>query len=265
MIDAAEIDRIAAALLAHRAQNRPNPLPAPETEVPDLATAYRIQAAATRLRVAAGDAAIGYKIAVTSAAARAMLGVDAPFFGRLFRSTTLAQPATLQAVAGLHTVYEPEIALLLGRDLPGSGAPYDAASLRAATRAVLSCIELVGTSFSPWAQAGAPRLAADNAAHAHWVIGDAIEDFAALDLMEMPITLSIDGAVAATGRPSLVEGGPFAAAAWLANTLADMGTPLRAGDYITTGTATQPMPIAAGQRVLADFGKLGQVSLRMTP
>ena len=47
-----------------------------------------------------------------------------------------------------------------------------------------------------------------------------------------------------------------------ANALAATGRGLKAGDYVTTGTTTQPVPAAAGQTVLADFGALGRVEIR---
>lgn len=250
---------LAAALLARRDAASPAPLPASDTPVADLDAAYRLQAATAGLREARGERRIGYKIGVTSAAARAMLGISHPFFGRLFASTTHASPARVAFLPILHTVYEPEIALRLGADLPPG--PATAETLRAATAAVLPCIELVATCFTPWAEAGAPRLVADNAAHGHWITGPETTDFAGLDLMEAPVSLMIDGDTVATGKPSLVDGGPFAAAAWLANALAAQGTPLRAGDYITTGTTTQPMPIRGGQHTVARFEGLGSVGV----
>ena len=61
-------------------------------------------------------------------------------------------------------VHEPEIAIEIGRGLMLSEAPFDAAAIEAATRAVLPAIEIIGTYFDPWAKAGAPNLASDNAA-----------------------------------------------------------------------------------------------------
>lgn len=259
--DDAKVEATARALLGYRDRGEAVALPWPGA-VPDLHTGYRVQEAADAIRIAErGDMAIGYKIAVTSAAARATLGVDAPFFGRLFRSITSASPAALPAGIGLWQVHEPEIALVIGSDLPPRGAPYDAETVRAATRAVLPCIEIVGTRFTPWTSAGAPNLAADNAAHGYWVIGPETADFQALDLMEAPITCSVGGVEVARGKGANVDGGPFAVTAWLANALIARGRHLRAGDYVTTGTATAPVPVKPGQHVTADFGALGAVSV----
>ena len=39
----------------------------------------------------------------------------------------------------------------------------------------------------------------------------------------------------------------------------EFGRRLRAGEIVTTGTATAPAPVKAGSHVVADFGELGTV------
>lgn len=259
-----DIDAAARVLIEHRDRRTPNPVASVRFSPPDLATAYRIQMAFETILVKErGDRTIGYKIGATNAVARTHLKIQAPFFGRLFHSITSASPARLMAAPTFLRAHEPEIALQIDRDLPPTKAPYDAAQIAAATRAVLPVIEVVGSCFTPWAEAGAPNLAADNAAHGHWVTGTPITDFAHIDLLEIPVTLSVNGAVVATGQGRNVDGGAFGATAWLANTLAGMGRWLKAGDFISTGTVVPPWPTEAGQDVVADFGRLGRVALRI--
>ena len=114
---------------------------------------------------------------------------------------------------------------------------------------MLPAIEIIGTRLDPWAQAGAPMLAADNAAHGCWIRGAPLFDWQGIDLMDGPVTISADGAVRATGAGRDVDEGPFGAAAWLANALIARGRWLRAGDYVGTGTVTAPVPVEAGQAV----------------
>ena len=223
----------------------------------DLALAYAIQDSGDAiLRASMGWKVIGYKIAGTNPAARAHLKIEAPFFGRLYDAMTSLSPATV-AYADLLRVHEPEIAIEIGRDLDPAEAPFDAARIEAATRAVMPAIEIIGTPFTPWAQAGAANLVADNAAHGHWIRGAPLRDWSGLDLMDGAVSLSIDGEVKATGKGRNVD------AAWLANALAERGRGLKRGDYITTGSVTPPIPVEPGQRVLADFGPLGAIDLRI--
>ena len=92
-----------------------------------------------------GYRAIGYKIAGTNPASRAHLRIEAPFFGRLYDGMTSRSPAVLAFAPDFLRAHEPEIAIEIGRDLAPSEAPFDAAAIEAATRAVLPAIEIIGT------------------------------------------------------------------------------------------------------------------------
>ena len=142
-------------------------------------------------------------------------------------------------------------------------APFDAAAIEAATAAILSAIEIVGTVFRPFNKAPPLCLVADNAVHGHWVHGAEVTDWSGVDLMEGPVTLSFDGQVKATGKGSNVDGGPFGATAGLANDLAAIGHGLKAGDYITTGTVTPIVPMGDEREIVADFGPMGQVRVTL--
>ena len=96
-----------------------------------------------------------------------------------------------------------------------SEAPFDAAAIEAATRAVLPAIEIIGTYFDPWAKAGAPNLASDNAAFGYWIMGVPVTNWSGLDLLDGPVTISIDGEVRGTGKGRNVDDGAFGATAWL--------------------------------------------------
>lgn len=230
---------------------------------------YAIQAALVALRVREdGARPIGWKIGATNAGARDLLGVAEPFLGVLLSTMTLApagDAAAEVAAAGMfQRVVEPEIALLIGSDLDPADAPFDAAAIREAVEAVLPAIEIVDTPLAAGLKAGGPALIGDDGSHGLWIRGAPMDGWEALDLIEHRVTLSIDGALVREGRGGNVEGGPFAATAWLANALAARGVGLRAGDYVTTGTTTQPAPAAAGQTVVAEFGRLGRVAVRFT-
>lgn len=127
----------------------------------------------------------------------------------------------------------------------------------------MPAIEIIGTPFTPWVQAGGPNLVSDNAAFGYWVMGQPIYDWSTLDLLDGAISLSINGEVVATGTGRNVDDGAFGATAWLANVLAAKGRSLKAGDYVTTGSVTPPVPVKTGQQVIADFGPLGRVELRV--
>lgn len=253
-------------LFQHRSAGTILPVP-PIAESPaDMATAYAVQDALDALfRGELGYRATGYKIAATNPASRAHLQIDAPFFGRLYDGMTSQSPAVLPFSPDFLRVHEPEIAIQIARDLPPAEAPFTAAAIEAATRAILPAIEIIGTHLDPWAKAGAPNLASDNAAFGHWITGTPITDWRHIDLLDGPVTLTINNEPKATGKGRNVDDGPFGAAAWLANTLATHGIGLKAGDFITTGSVTPPIPVQPGQRVKANFAGLGHVELYILP
>ncbi len=251
-------------MLAHRAAGRVHPAQPEGARFDDIETAYLIQHAGDRiLKEEQGYRQIGYKIAAPNAGARQLLGVAEPFFGRIYDKMSSASPAALPSGAGFFHVYEPEIALEIGRELDPAKGPYDAAAIEAHTRAVLPAIEIIGTFFSPWNGVGGANLISDNAGLGHWIFGEGVADWSGIDLMNGHASITINGEERATGQGSNVDGGVFGATAWLANALNMRGLTLKAGDYVTAGSVTPPQPAMPGQHVVADFGDLGRVEVRV--
>jgi len=63
----------------------------------------------------------------------------------------------------------------------------------------------------------------------------------------------------ATG--STVFGNPVHAVVWLANKMYELGSPLRKGEVIMSGSFTPVFPIGKGDYVEAVFDRLGRVSV----
>lgn len=226
---------------------------------------YAIQQALIDLRIREGGArSIGWKIGATNPGARELLGVSEPFFGVLLDNLTTDSPSSFVAAQMFQRVIEPEIAVLIGADLDPADAPFDAAAIRQVARAVLPAIEVVDTPLSAGLKAGGPSLIADDGSHGRWVKGAPVANWQNLDLLEHKVTMAVDGSVVREGRGGNVDGGPFGATAWLATALAARGLGLKAGQYVTTGTTTQPIPVEAGQTVVADFGTLGRIEIRFS-
>ena len=50
---------------------------------------------------------------------------------------------------------------------------------------------------------------------------------------------------------------------WLANELRELGLTPRTGEVVTTGTRHQPLPLQLEDELVADFGDIGQVSVKV--
>ena len=261
-LDQNSVEKAAAELLRARQEFlRIDALPAscrPET----ASEGYAVQAALVdKLLGVRGARRVGYKIGATNPAAREMLGTDEAFVGHLISSYCHVSPLTVRDSDFHVVVLEPEIAVRLGRDLLASEAPFTPKTVGEAVDAVAPAIEIVSSPFPVWYEAGIGNIIGDNGANALWVHGEFLSDIGLFDLIEQPVTLSINGKVVREGTGRNVDGGPMIVLAWLANFLASTGSALKAGDLVTTGSATQPMLGGVGQDVIADFGTLGQCHL----
>ncbi len=210
-----------------------------------------------------GGRAIGYKIACTSELAQKALGVDGPFFGTLLSHSTHASPATLPASDFLVRCSEAEFAFEMSEDVP-DGKSFAAESIREYIGAAIPGIELVDHRYHNWQTVGAPSLLADNAIHGTWVHGEPYADWRDIDFATYPVKLLVSDDRVLTGTGAAVLGNPLNVMAWLANELPKYGRRLRKGDRVTTGVTTDIYLAKSGDRLVADFGKMGTARLDLT-
>lgn len=223
---------------------------------------YAVQA---RLASRSGQSVSGWKIAATSQAGQAHIGVDGPLAGRLLAGKISRSPATLSLGANGMCVVELEFAFRLARDLPPRGHEYSMDEVLAGVASLHPAIEVPDSRFLNFSTAGPAQLIADSACADLFVWGRAAAaDWRTLDLATHPVWLSLNGVRAGEGRGANVLGDPRIALTWLANELTVRADGLKAGQIVTTGTCIQPTGIAPGVRVLGDFGPLGNVEATFT-
>ena len=223
-----------------------------------LAEGYAIQDAMV------GNAAqpvAGWKIAATSKAGQAHIGVTEPLAGRLFKNFILEDGARLPA-APLHMkVMEAEFAFRMAHDLLPRSSVYEQAEVCDAVAALHLAIEVPDARFEHFAEIGPAQIAADDAFASWFLLGRQVPDWRRLDLSAQRVRAVNNGAVAAEGTGANVLGDPRIALTWLANHLSQRRIGLKAGDIVTTGTCITPPTIAPGDRVIAEFAGLGQVTV----
>ncbi len=224
-----------------------------------LEEAYAAQA---ELAGAAGDRVVGWKIAATSRAGQAHIGVDAPLAGRLLAGRVRPSPARIPFAPNRMRVAEAEFAFVLGAGLPPRPEPYAAHEVMSAVASLHPAIEIPDSRFEDFAAAGGPQLVVDNAC-AHWfVLGAAAQcDWREADLARHEVTLRVNDAVVTRGSGADVLGDPRTALTWIVNQQAVLGDGLRSGHVVTTGVCGKPSPVAPGDRVSADFGAFGEANL----
>lgn len=219
----------------------------------DEATA--IQDATAR---AIGQEVVGWKVG----------GGPGALIGRIYASHCHANPAVLSARQYPASNIECEIGFRLLRNLPPRPTPYKAEEVLDA--AVLAfTIELTGSRFtggkqSPETDEDLLLIVADNAAGAGLIPGPEVTAWRHFSLLGVPVELRVNN-----GRAVRMNSGtrtdPAQTLVWVANELSQRGLGLRAGQWVSTGSATKPEPLRPGDHVIARFAAFGQIELTLTP
>ncbi|MFI7600451.1 2-keto-4-pentenoate hydratase [Actinoplanes sp. NPDC049681] len=241
----------------HAAERDRAPIPPLVSEHPDLtaAEAYAIQLLNVRRR---GEAVVGHKVGLSSAAMQAMMGVDEPDYGHLLAGMRLSETQPAPASRYCYPRVEIEVAFLLGADLPGRDCTE--ADVLAATEAFAPSIELIDSRIADWKISLADTVA-DNASSAGFVIGAARVAPDAVDPRTIDAVLYRGDEEVARGRSDAVLGNPVTAVAWLARTVAAFGVRLRAGHLVLPGACARAVDVHPGDRFRAVFTGLGEVGV----
>lgn len=252
-----QIENAAKTLWSHwQNSTRIDALPA-ECRPTGRAEAYAIQAEYPWL---SGQAVVGWKIAATSAAGQAHIGVDGPLAGRLLKNRVLEPGATISLDGNLMRVAEAEFVFRFGKSLPKRNEEYTVEQVLDAVETLHPAIEIPDSRYHDFAHVGAAQLIADNACASWFLLGaPTTADWRAINLAEHPASAYLNQTLVAEGSGANVLGDPRVALTWIANELRVYGDGLRAGEFVTTGTCVKPVPLAAGDRLRADFGVLGDI------
>ena len=222
-----------------------------------LAAAYAVQNINTQRRLATGERLVGRKIGLTSLAVQQQLGVDSPDFGALFASMAVGHGEEIAASRLMQPKVEAEIALVLERDLNHSC--HTVADIISATAYALPAIEVVGSRIANWDIRLADTVA-DNASSGLFVLGSRPVKLSKFDLINCGMVMERRGDQVSLGLGAACLGNPLNAAVWLANMMARVGSPLRAGDVLMTGALGPMVAVQPGDVFNAQIEGLGAVS-----
>ena len=222
----------------------------------DIAAAYQVQQINNALRVAQGGVVVGQKIGLTSLAVQKQLGVDQPDFGLLFADTEVKNGGGVRASEILQPKAEAEIAFVMKHDLTGE---ITLESAKAAIDYAVGAIEIVGSRVLNW-DIRITDTVADNASASHFVLGDVRQNVNELDLAAVKMHLKKNGEVVSEGMGAACMGNPLFALVWLAQTFADLGTPLKAGDIVLSGALGPMCAGEAGDTFVAEIDGFGAVA-----
>ena len=259
-VSSEQVTAIAAALA--EAERTRAPI-APITDShPDMAVsdAYAIQKLFVQHMMSGGAKVIGWKVGLTAVAVQKQLGVDSPDFGQLLDTMLVQDGATIDTSTMIWPRVEPEIAFVLKTPLKGPGVTVE--DVLAATEALAPALEVVDSRVKDW-KIKLGDTVSDNASCGRFVLGSRRTPPEGIDLPAETVKYFVNDEQTGTSTGAAVLGHPAAAVAWLANTLADLGQSLEAGQVIMPGSLLAMVDGKPGTSFRAEYENLGSVSVKM--
>lgn len=230
--------------------------------VEDLETAYAIQALNNHLLIQKGARIVGRKIGLTSVAVQEQLGVNQPDFGILLDTMEVLNGGSISVSELMQPKVEAEVAFVLGKDLPNR--KITTVELINSIDYALAAIEIVGSRIENW-DIKITDTIADNASASHFVLGHKPTKLSDFDMVSCEMSMFRDDdmfdAPSSRGSGKACLGSPLNATLWLANKMAELGTPLKAGEVILSGALGKMVNVEAGDTFRAKIEGLGSVSV----
>jgi 2-keto-4-pentenoate hydratase len=244
-------DRESAAqfLFAARKRGTPGPRIPVEFRPADIDDALAIQARVTAL---VGQPVGGYKCSVPS-------GPRPVSVAPIFAPTIAPSPYVVLGIDPIARI-EPEIAFVMGRDLPTRATPYSEREIRDAIKDVRLVLEILGPRYSEPASVTYPELLADGLANQGLLLGPVLLDPWNSNIETFPIGIRTAAGVVTTYEGQHADKHPLRPLYWLANYLASGDTPLRTGMIVTTGSYCGAVDVPLDIPLTFAFGDLGTLS-----
>jgi 2-keto-4-pentenoate hydratase len=248
-----EIADAAAFLAAARLSGRPGAR-LPESKRPqDLESALAVQ---QRVVVELHQAVGGWKCSLPPAPGRVNC---APILESTISGTS---PYAVDAT-GTTARIEPEVAFVIARDLPGRGTPWSEAEVKSAIAETRLVLEILGTRYADPASASWLEMIADCVQNQGLFVGPLLPQGPDAPLAGFPVTIRAREGMLSTHDGRHGDGHPLRPLVWLANFLAERGTPLRAGQIVTTGSYAGAIEVPLAIPLTVRFGDLGAIGLTL--
>jgi 2-keto-4-pentenoate hydratase len=257
----ANVRRAAESLLAeHKAKVRFKPIGSSEAPA-TISDAYDIQEKYVGLLRGENGEPIGYKVGLTSAAMQAFCGIDHPIAGVVLAKRVHRSGVTVHRSGFGRLGLEFEIAVRIGSDIPATGVPFTAETIRPHIIGVCAAIELVDDRDADYTRLDVRSLVADNS----WNAGIVLSEFATKwrDLEGVLGRATKDQVAIGEGYGRDILGHPFNSVAWLASQLASRGIGLKAGEVVMTGSVMKTVFPLEGADYRFDLDHIGFVEVQV--
>lgn len=248
-------------IVAHMMQHEKNQTQTDALAInfPDLARdrAYAIQRLRLEQTASDGDPLVGWKLGWTRLAdPKAALD---PIVGHYLQSRVHAvgKPVSTRDFTAGTASAEPEIVFYLNKDLPGPTMTREE---------VIDAIDTVGIAMEFVGSRNANEYTrehaiVDNGIAAGVILAERRFNVRDLDFTQIEGSVTVNSAETSTGRATSIMGkDPIEGLVWAANELPKYGMHLKAGQFVISGTVTQPLPVTAGDNASIAFTGLGSLN-----
>lgn len=224
----------------------------------DLRAAYEAQHINTKRRLQRGESIVGAKIGLTSFAVQKQLGVDQPDYGILTDKMQVLEGEIIPWKELFQPKAEMEIGFILKKDVVGTDISMEV--LEDVIEAAVPAIEIVGSRISDW-NIRITDTIADNASASHFVVGAPVKNWKEIDLTDCSMRMTRAGKVVSEGTGAACMGNTLNATLWLAKTMAELGTPLRAGYIILSGALGPMVAVEPGDNIEGSIEGIGAINV----
>lgn len=192
-----------------------------------------------------------------------MPGTDKVVLAPIYASIVFQETETCAVWSNQQSArIEPELAFILGHDLPARAASYTVAEIDAAIKETRLALELIGTRYDDPEAASFAEHLADGLFNQGLYLGPVIHADNAANLQTMPITISLTGRTFkefSGVHPAVNARAPLY---WLIEFLRNRGQGLQAGQAIITGSYAGSPDVPLHEDVSVRFGQLGKLQVR---
>lgn len=227
---------------------------------PRIRRGTKEQLATRRARIAAGETPLGWKVGFGAPAAMKALRITAPLVGYLMKGGLVASGSSASLKGWAKPVAEPEIAVHMGRNLPGGGDRTEAA---AAIAALGPAIELADADL-PFEDPEA--ILKRNIFQRHVILGAADSSRAGGNTAGLTaLVYRRDAEAARTSDPEAATGKIVDIVRHVADLLSAFGETLSAGDVIIAGSVVSPILVEDDETGVAyALDPIGRISVAFT-
>jgi len=255
MLTFAEIDAAARHLLAARRARQPGPRLPESCRPAEPGDALAIQ---QRVQALLGVETGGWKASAPTA--------ERPISCAAIFAPTIARTSPCPVVAhGEGVRIEPEIAFVLGRDLPPRSTPYDEDEVRTAIAETRLVLEILGSRYADPVAVTFPELLADQVSNQGLFVGPVLGNALQRNLERFAVAIDAPTQALHHRDGSHPDGHPLRPLVWLANFLggrSEIGG-LKANQIVTTGSYAGALEAPLGIPLSVRFGDLGEIALTL--